>query len=464
MMTSSSDQVSASCPFLHRRPTWGRTAAFLSLLVVAAMVLASCSKSPSPSDTKLEGSWQGAVTIEGRNLGIVVHFKSDGSGTIDIPSQQAYALPLQKISFDAPKVSFELQAGSDAATFRGRLSGDTIKGSFEQAGHKGSFSIVRPNAGTSSSSSTAGDIPVVLRTPTGDLHGSLAMPSGKGPFPVVLVISGSGAMDRNGNLPQSHVENNDLLMLAEALKEKGIAALRYDKRGVGASEAALQPNHPLLFSDLINDAASWIDNLKRDERFTKVGVIGYDEGSLVGMVAAENSKADVFVSIAGWAESADVRLRAAMANQPPSIRSDAQAIISKLKAGDRVTNVSNNLRGVLGPQRQPFLISEFQYDPRREIARLTMPVLIIQGTNDLEVDTKQAEELHKARPGSYLDLISGMNHVLKHTSTNEQTNFATYSNPDLPLDPELVQVLTAFLRSVMVPITATTGQSVPSGR
>jgi len=116
--------------------------------------------------------------------------------------------------------------------------------------------------------------------------------------------------------------------------------------------------------------------------------------------------------------------------------------------------VSNSLLTLLGPQQQPFLISKFRYDPLAEIARLTMPVLILQGTADRELSPGQAEELHKARPGSYMDLVSGMNHVLKTGSPNRAADLATYSNPDLPLDPELVQVLTGFLKSVLVPVTA----------
>ena len=220
-----------------------RVATLRAVVVAAAFVLASCSK-PSPAALKpLEGSWQGRVTIEGRNLDIVVHFKADGSGTIDIPSEQASGLSLEKISFKPPNVAFDLQAGSDVATFRGRLSGDTIDGKFQQAGHKGTFSIVKPNAGTATSVSAAGDIPVVLRTPTGDLHGSLAMPKGKGPFPVVLIISGSGNMDRNGNMPSAHLANNALLVLPKPLKEQGIACARYANRGVGASGAAPASSH-----------------------------------------------------------------------------------------------------------------------------------------------------------------------------------------------------------------------------
>lgn len=450
---------------LRTHATLIRFSGILVAGLLSVLVLESCFNAPqSPESHKLiEGSWQGVITIDGRNLGMVVHFKADGGGTIDIPSQQAYGLPLEKVYFKSPIVNFALKAGSDVATFRGELAGDTIRGGFAQAGHKGTFTMAKPSALQPGTVSAAGDIRVILRTPTGNISGSLAMPPGKGPFPVILIISGAGEMDRNGNLSKAHVVNNDLLMLAEALKKRGIASVRYDKRGVGASGGALSSSRPLLFSDLINDASRWVENLKRDKHFTKVGVLGYDEGSLVGMVAAENSRAAVYVSVAGWADTADVRLKSELAAQPRSIRVDADRIIANLKVGEPVSNVAYNLRAVLGPKRQPFLISEFQYDPVKEIARLSMPALIIQGTNDLDVGSQQAERLHRARPGSYLDLITGMNHVLKQSPSDPEQNFATYSNPDLPLDPELVQVLTAFLRSVMVPVTATTSRPPTAG-
>lgn len=429
----------------------------LAVGIIGAILLASCAKRSSESLKPVAGSWQGTVTIAGRNLGIVVHLKADGKGSIDIPSQGAYGLPLEKISATATKVDFDLKAGSDVATFRGSLQGNTISGRFAQAGHKGTFKITRPSKRPVTAANASSDIRVTLQTPTGDIHGSLALPKGTGPFPVVLIIAGAGDMNRNGNLPHSHIENNSLLLLAEALKQHGIASVRYDKRGVGASASALNPNHPLVFSDLVNDASRWVENLKKDKRFTKVGVIGYDQGSLVGMVAAANANAAAFVSLAGWAQPADAQLRAQFASQPRAIRVEADRIISKLKAGQRVLKVGDSLRSILGPNRQTFLMSEFQYDPVKEIAQLKMPVLIAQGTNDLEVSTKQAEELHHALPGSFLDLINGMNHVLRRAPNNEQGNLATYSNPDLPLDPELVQDLSAFLQSTMVPINAHTG-------
>jgi uncharacterized protein len=426
-------------------------AATLSL----AALLAACHPGEASLPDGVRGTWQGAVTIDGRNLGIVVHFSDAEKSTLDIPSQHAYAIPLKQIRIQSPKVSFELAAGSDPATFRGTQTGTVIAGSFAQGGHVGTFTVSKAGgAGTDVRAAVADETRVVLRTPTGDIVGSLLMPPVTKPVPVILIISGGGDMDRNGNLPAVHAVNNSLLLLAEALRKEGFATIRYDKRGVGESASALGAGRPLEFSDLINDAGGWITNLKGDSRFTKVGVLGYDEGALVGMVAAENAHADAFVSLEGSAAPADVQLKAQLSSLPQAMRSEGDRVIDRLKAGQRVSNVSNALLTLLGPQQQPFLISKFRYDPLAEIARLTMPVLILQGTADRELSPGQAEELHKARPGSYMDLVSGMNHVLKAGSSNRAADLATYSNPDLPLDSELVQVLTGFLKSVLVPVTA----------
>lgn len=423
--------------------------------VLAALVLASCKPSLPAIPESIQGNWQGTITIDGRNLGIIVHLNGGAKPTLDIPSQHAYALVIEKLKVSSSRVSFNLLAGSDVATFRGTRKNDVISGDFAQGGHVGTFTITRTaTARAEVKQAVADETPVTLRTPTGNISGSLIEPPGKGPFPVILIISGAGAMDRNGNIPSLHAVNNCLLLLAEALKREGFATVRYDKRGVGASAAALPKGQALQFQELISDATGWITSLKKNPTFSKVGVIGYDEGSLVGMAAAEQAKAGAFVSLEGAAMPEYVTLKAELSSLPRSIRVDGDRIISELQAGRRVANVPPSLETLLGPAQQPFLMSKFRYNPLAEIARMTMPVLILQGTEDMQLPVGTAEELHKALPGSYLDLVGGMNHVLKVGSPNRNVNQATYTNPDLPLDPELVQVLSQFLKSVLVPISA----------
>lgn len=414
---------------------------------------------PQPGATdSLTGDWSGAIVAAGQSIGIHIHFSKSGeaiAGKIDIPEQGAVGLALSQIKYQPPAVSFQLNAGSDVAAFHGTISADKLSGSFLQGPVSGTFSVTR--SASMESASTPGSagpsegegVPIELTTPTGTIYGSLDLPEGRGPFPVALLIAGSGPTDRNGNSPLLNGKNNSLLLIARALREHGIASVRYDKRGVGQSAAAMSSESDLRFSDYANDAASWIELLKHDPRFTKVAVIGHSEGSLVGMVAARTAGADAFVSIAGTGFPAAQILKQQLASQPESIKSQAYAIIDSLEAGREVKQVSPELMPLFRPSVQPYLISWFHYDPQKELSRLSIPILILQGTTDLQVSVKNAEALHEAAPRSTLRIIPGMNHVLKIAPANREENLATYGNPNLPLAPQLVQDLTSFLGSVL---------------
>ncbi len=423
--------------------------------LAAGLLLFSCAPKEQPFSSELIGSWQGAIVIQGRSLVIVVHFDKDEKARMDVVSTGSSgsdaagkSFPLVNVRFRPPHVDFDLQAGSDLAAFRGKLNGNRIEGSFEQAGYKGTFGLAKSGTQGGSEPVESGT-PVTLQTPTGDLYGSLVLPQGDGPFPVVLIVSGQGAMDRNGNMAGVNVRNNSLELLSDALARRGFASVRYDKRGVGASAGALRAGAHLLFSNLIQDAAGWVDSLKGDKRFRGVAVLGYGEGALVGMVAARQAGAGAFVSVAGPGEPADALLKEQLAGQPPAIRNQAYRIIDLLAAGKEAPVAGSNLQNLFGSADQPYLISKFRYNPQVEIAKLTVPVLIIQGTNDLQTGVAEAELLHKAAPGSYMDLIRGMNHVLRDVPSNAQANLASYANPDLPLDGELVNVTAEFLRMAL---------------
>jgi len=139
---------------------------------------------------------------------------------------------------------------------------------------------------------------IKLETPNGNLYGTLLLPQSKRKVPVVLIISGSGPTDRDGNSPLLKGPNNSLKLLAEGLASNGIASLRYDKRGVGqtgkemllaAQTAKTVPREvDLRFDAFIGDAVLWGQQLRGDKRFSTVTIAGHSEGSLIGMIAAEN--------------------------------------------------------------------------------------------------------------------------------------------------------------------------------
>ena len=292
----------------------------------------------------------------------------------------------------------------------------------------------------------AGEEDITLNTPTGDIHGKLILPDGGTPCPVVIIIAGSGPTDMNGN--NAGMTNKSLLYLARELAAEGIASVRYDKRAIGKSAAACTNEEDLRFDHYIDDAAAWADKLAGDSRFTKVIIAGHSEGSLIGMVAAQRSKAvKGYISIAGCGSPAYEILEEQLKSQPAWIQEQSASICKELREGRTVKEVPYYLMSLYRKSVQPYLISWFAYDPAAEIAKLDIPVLILQGDMDIQVGVDEAEKLHAAQPHSELHIIKEMNHILKHCNTMQQmAQLATYRDANLPLKAELVRLIVEFIK------------------
>jgi pimeloyl-ACP methyl ester carboxylesterase len=292
------------------------------------------------------------------------------------------------------------------------------------------------------------DQPIALETASGTVSGSLRLPAGADKPAAVLIIAGSGPTDRDGNNPAFPAPNNSLNMLADALAQAGFASVRYDKRGIGASTSAARDESQLRFDTYVEDAAAWIARLKADPRFSSVAVIGHSEGALIGMLAAERAGASAYVSLAGIAEGPGAVLRKQFAGQlPPPLAADNERILASLEQGKTVAEVPPALAAFYRPAIQPYLISWMKYVPTAHIAALRMPVLIVQGTTDIQVGVAQAQALKAARPDAVLAIIPGMNHVLKDVPADPQRQMASYGDPSLPLHPQLAPTIAGFLRA-----------------
>jgi uncharacterized protein len=292
----------------------------------------------------------------------------------------------------------------------------------------------------------AQESPVTLDTKTGALHGTLLMPAGTtGPIPVALIIAGSGPTDRDGNTPMLPGKNNSLKMLAEALAKSGVASVRYDKRGIAGSMGAATKESDLRFTTYVDDAAAWLEWLRADTRFSRRIVVGHSEGSLIGIMAAQRSPVSHVVSVAGAGrpigEVLDEQLSRGL---PPALLADARRILTELKAGRTVDSVPPPLLVVFRPSVQPYMISWLPIDPAQEIGRLTVPVLVVQGTTDIQASPVDAQRLAKGHPRATLEMIDGMNHVLKEVREASQQT-ASYSDATLPLHPRLVESITKFI-------------------
>lgn len=284
---------------------------------------------------------------------------------------------------------------------------------------------------------------VTLKINIDQLYGTLTVPDDVKKCPVALIIAGSGPTDRNGNNPM--MKNNSLKMLAEALAKNGIASLRFDKRGIGESKASAVTESSLVFENYTEDAKSWINFLKQDKRFTQLTVIGHSEGSLIGMIAG--AKANKFISIAGAGEPADKLLKSQISSKSNKQVEDMTfPIIDSLKAGNKVNKVDPLLNSLFRASIQPYLISWFKYDPQIEIKKLTVPVLIIQGNNDLQVSVKDAENLSQANKNAELVIIDKMNHILKIIEGDKQANMASYNNEILPVSEKMINKIVSFIK------------------
>ena len=235
-------------------------------------------------------------------------------------------------------------------------------------------------------------------------------------------------------------------MLAHALANAGIASVRFDKRGVAKSAQAMKSEADLRFEDYIKDAAAWIQLLKKDKQFNGVIVIGHSEGSLIGMVAAATAGAKKFVSIAGTARPIDEILTEQLQASSKELHDMSVPILDSLKKGLLVTNVDRRLATIFRPSVQPYMISWLKYNPQKEIKKLNIPVLLVQGTNDIQVPVEDAKLLSAAKPAAQLKLIQNMNHVLKQVEGDRAANAASYKDPNLPLSPGLADAIAGFIR------------------
>ena len=289
---------------------------------------------------------------------------------------------------------------------------------------------------------------VTLSTPTGDINGMLLLPDSGTPCPIVLIIAGSGPTDMDGNTIGTDYRNNSLRQLAEALAKNGIATLRYDKRGIGKSSLAGSKEEDLRFEHYIDDAAGWTELLGKDKRFNRIVVAGHSEGSLIGMVASNKSPhVNAYISIAGCGSPAYEIIEEQLSQQPEQIQREAATINKELKEGRTVENVPTYFAALYRKSVQPYLISWFCYSPSKEIAKLKIPTLILQGDRDIQVGVKEAEKLRMGRLFSSYHIIENMNHVLKECKSNDIVlQLQTYKDPEIPVKQELIEYIVSFVK------------------
>ena len=273
------------------------------------------------------------------------------------------------------------------------------------------------------------------------IHGTL-LESAESTSVLSIIVSGSGPTDRDGN--NTSLKSDYLKMLAEGLFDNGVSSYRYDKRGVGNSIVNIQSGNDIKFINYVNDLVSIINHFKDTREYKRIVVIGHSEGALIGMIASRLI-ADSFISIAGAGEDYLALIQRQLSIQPLYVKSMSDPIIEKLKNKELVDSVPPLLNSLFNKTVQQYLIDASSYDPKEQISKLDIPVLIVQGSNDIQIEVKDAQLLHNAATKSRLEIIQGMNHVFRQAPENRLLNMQTYGNPELPIDNSLVNLIVDFL-------------------
>lgn len=262
--------------------------------------------------------------------------------------------------------------------------------------------------------------------------------------PLVIIIAGSGPTDRDCNSAMGF-KSDAFKKLANYLVNNQIASFRYDKRGVGASVSKDFKESDFIFSDYVDDAKAIVAKYANDPRFSQIIIAGHSEGSLIGMLAAtEKCK---YISISGPSDNAGVIMKKQLKGQLGPKEKYAYKLLDSLMKGHSVTNTDKDLDVLFRSSVIPYMKSWFSYTPSKIIKKVTCPILIINGTTDLQVGQDQATALKKANPKAQLAIINKMNHVLVESEADQAANLKTYSQPSLPLSAEFLEVMLKFIKS-----------------
>lgn len=262
----------------------------------------------------------------------------------------------------------------------------------------------------------------------------------------VLIIAGSGATNHNGNNEQAGLINNAYKMLAEALNKANISVLRPDKRGVGRSASQDLDMSETLFPHYVEDVVEWTKYLKKSHK--KVYLMGHSLGGLMSIQAAQKIQIDGLITLASVADSGYKTIKRQLSAQPPMVSEAANPLLDKLANDESIKDeeVPVFLNALFHSSLRPYLRSFMLIEPRQELTKINTPTLAIIGDTDIQISVEETKAMTINLPHVQLEIIKGMNHVLKVAPSDRASNMATYAQPELPLHEELMPAILNFIR------------------
>jgi pimeloyl-ACP methyl ester carboxylesterase len=434
-------------------------AAFSGLAVLTACAPPPVDEAPPERAERFDGIWHGALDLGAQTLRLELELDTQGEagpqGALVSLEQGGARMALTALTFQGDRIVFE--ADPPGFSYEGVLEDGVITGRFQQNAAAMDLVLERgpAEADTDPASLSENERAITIDAGPVRLAGVLRTPSGEGrfpgPFPGVVILSGSGPQDRDGMIAGQPV----YAALAEGLARAGIASLRLDDRGVGESSGPV-PRAP---SDLAFDAAVALEHLRSEPDISCAGFAGHSEGALLALLAAPEAEPAFIVSLAGMHLSMEetllgqseaiIRASGGADAQIAANRRLQEAAFQVFRAHEAGGDLGAALEAALfdagAPAAvarqqaaiwgQPYAAASFRLDPGAAAAAYDGPLLALFAENDTQVlagSNSAALETARAGKPTEIRVISGVNHLFQESETGAPSEYGTAGHAMAP--------------------------------
>ena len=465
---------------------------FNLIRTILVVIVLAASTPVSYAEDRVAGHWEGHIEIPGQSLAVKVDLTVDDTdwrGTIDIPAQGAKELPLSEIhigeSDGTIHVKFSIRGVPGNPTFDGQLQEGAISGTFSQGVATFDFRLSRETVpGPKRPQEPKPPFPyqaeeVMFQNGDVNLAGTLTVPNGDGPFPAVLLISGSGLQDRD----ETVFGHKPFWVLADHLSRAGIVVLRVDDPGIGKSTP--HPKPPTT-ADFATDVEASVEFLKQDDRVGRIGLIGHSEGGLIAAIVASRSNDVDFAALmagpgvpgaellrkqnerifdaAGIAGERKQNLLTLLDQLFTILTSEDMTEDEQQQRVNEIVRKQLEINGVPSAQQDetqiealveqslnPWMRYFLVFDPRPALEKISVPVLALNGELDVQVDADQnltviAAALEKGGNRNVtLHRLPEHNHLFQHARTGLMNEYTTIEET---ISPEVLNLIRDWILSV----------------
>lgn len=432
------------------------------------------------AQAQIEGYWEGQIDLGVQKLEMGFDIKAAENGysaTLDVPAQGAYDIPVDEITFKEGQL--QLKMNTMDALYVGTLKDSAIEGNFTQRGmtfplnlakaEKKEQQKARPQDPQPPFNYRIEEVSFTNEKEGNTLTGTLTIPEGKGPFPAMVLVSGSGQQNRDEEL----MNHRPFWVIADYCARNGIAVLRYDDRGMGGSTGEVENATSLDFS---YDAEAAFDFLRKQKHIdaSRVGILGHSEGGIINfMVAACRPEVAFLVSLAGPAvngiellkEQQAALLRAQGMSEEMiqfSVNANAQ-LFDVVEASSSREEADSLLRQLVkgwgyneelteqtvSQLTMPWMYYFLKYDPTEAIVKTNCPALLLNGSKDVQVVASQNLPAYEKIIANYgktnltLRELPDLNHLFQHCETGSPNE---YFEIEETISVEVLEMVVGFVK------------------